>query len=208
MSLTGADIIASQLPFCHIAITTTLIPAALLGTLDFPAQLSGARTAFYPMLAYWLLSLVTVGRGWCSWVCFYGGIEDGLSALPRSARLDLRGKGASMRRFNFAVLGFVALAGLGSLAPVYCEWLCPFKLVTEYSDPSDLRIVPGPHRLRRPLPRPRGGPAPPLEEADAMLHPVPVRSHAVPPRPDLSLPRRHRLGRLHILRSLRTRRAR
>lgn len=139
MSLTGADIIASQLPFCHIAITTTLIPAALLGTLDFPAQLSGARAAFYPMLSYWLLSLVTVGRGWCSWVCFYGGIEDGLSALPHKARLNLGGKGPSMRRLNFAVLGFVALAALGTLAPVYCEWLCPFKLVTEYSDPSDLR---------------------------------------------------------------------
>ncbi len=139
MSLTGADIIASQLPFCHIAITTTLIPAALLGTLDYPAQLSGARAAFYPMLAYWLLSLVTVGRGWCSWVCFYGGIEDGLSALPRKPRLNLGGKGSSMRRLNFAVLAFVVLAGLGSLVPVYCEWLCPFKLVTEYSDPSDLR---------------------------------------------------------------------
>ena len=33
---------ADQVPFCHIAITTSLVPAALLHTLDFPAQLRGS----------------------------------------------------------------------------------------------------------------------------------------------------------------------
>jgi ferredoxin len=139
MALTGAEVIASQVPFCHIAIATSILPAALFRTLDFPARLSGARSAFYPMLAYWLLSLVTVGRGWCSWVCFYGGIEDGLSSLPRKARLELGGRGPSLRRLNFALLAFVALAGLATLVPVYCDWLCPFKAVTEYSEPSTAR---------------------------------------------------------------------
>jgi ferredoxin-type protein NapH len=139
MAVTGAEVIASQLPFCHIALTTALLPAALLRSLDFPAQLTGARAAFYPMLAYWLFSLATLGRGWCSWVCFYGGLEDGLSSLPRRARLDIGAFGPRLRRVNKAVLAFVALAALGSLAPVYCEWLCPFKLVTEYSDPASLR---------------------------------------------------------------------
>jgi polyferredoxin len=139
MALTGAEIAASQLPFCHIALTTSLLPAAFFRTLDFPSQLIGTRASFYPMLTYWLLSLVTVGRGWCSWVCFYGGIEDGLSALPRRARLDLGNRGPGFRRINAAVLAFVALAGLGTLVPVYCDWLCPFKLVTEYAEPATLR---------------------------------------------------------------------
>jgi ferredoxin-type protein NapH len=139
MALSGSEIAAAQVPFCHIAITTSLLPAALFRTLDFPAQLSGARAAFYPMLVYWLLSLVTVGRGWCAWVCFYGGVEDGLSSLPKKARLDLAGKGAAFRRFNYAVLAFVALAGVATLVPVYCDWLCPFKLVTEYVDPVSAR---------------------------------------------------------------------
>ncbi len=138
MAVTGADIAAAQVPFCHIAITTSLLPAALLRTLDFPARLTGARTAFYPMLAYWLLSVVTLGRGWCSWVCFYGGLEDGLAALPKRPRVSTGGMGPSFRRVNRAVLAFVALAGLGTLIPVYCTWLCPFKLVTEYSAPVDL----------------------------------------------------------------------
>jgi polyferredoxin len=139
MAFTSADVLASQIPFCHIAITTSILPAALMRTLDFPAQLTGSRAAFYPMLAYWLLSLVTVGRGWCSWVCFYGGIEDGISALPRKARLNLGKSGETMRRLNYSILAFAALAGIGTLVPVYCEWLCPFKLVTEYAEPSDLR---------------------------------------------------------------------
>lgn len=139
MAVSGAEVIASQVPFCHIAITTSILPAALFQTLDFPAQLAGSRASFYPMLLYWLLSLVTVGRGWCGWVCFYGGIEDGISALPRKVRLDLGKSGPSLKRINYAVLAFVALASLGTLIPVYCDWLCPFKLVTEYSDPVDAR---------------------------------------------------------------------
>jgi polyferredoxin len=139
MAVSGAEVIASQVPFCHIAITTSILPAALFKTLDFPAQLAGSRASFYPMLLYWLLSLVTVGRGWCGWACFYGGIEDGISALPRKIRLDLGKSGPALRRINYAVLAFVAFASLGTLVPVYCDWLCPFKLVTEYSDPVDAR---------------------------------------------------------------------
>jgi len=139
MVLTAAEIAASQVPFCHIAITTSLVPAALLHTLDFPAQLSGIRAAFYPMLGYWLLSLVTIGRGWCSWVCFYGGLEDGISGIPRRARMDIGASGPTLRRVNKAILGFVALAGMATLVPVYCDWLCPFKLVTEYYEPSSIR---------------------------------------------------------------------
>jgi ferredoxin-type protein NapH len=139
MAVTGAETIANQVPFCHIALTTSLLPNALLRTLNFSAQLTGARAAFYPMLAYWLLSLVTLGRGWCSWVCFYGGLEDGISSIPHRARFDIGGSGARIRRANRAVLAFVAMAALGTLAPVYCDWLCPFKLVTEYAAPVDLR---------------------------------------------------------------------
>ena len=139
MVLTASEIASSQVPFCHIAITTSLVPAALLRTLDFPAQLSGIRAAFYPMLGYWLLSLVTIGRGWCSWVCFYGGLEDGISGLPRRARVDIGSSGPTLRRVNKAILGFVVLAGMATLVPVYCDWLCPFKLVTEYYEPSSIR---------------------------------------------------------------------
>jgi len=139
MVLTAAEIAASQVPFCHIAITTSIVPAALLHTLDFPAQLSGIRAAFYPMLGYWLLSLATIGRGWCSWVCFYGGLEDGISGLPRRARMDIGASGPTLRRVNKAILGFVVLAGMATLVPVYCDWLCPFKLVTEYYEPSSIR---------------------------------------------------------------------
>lgn len=139
MAVSGSEVAASQVPFCHIALSTSLLPAALLRTLDFPAQLSGTRAAFYPMLLYWLLSLVTVGRGWCGWVCFYGGIEDGVSSLAKKPRLDLSGRGPSLRRINYAMLAFVSLAALATVVPVYCDWLCPFKLVTEYSDPVDAR---------------------------------------------------------------------
>jgi polyferredoxin len=84
------------------------------------------------MLAIWLVASLTLGRGWCAWVCFYGGWDDLFSRARKRALISLEGKEASVRRFSYAMLAFVALASLASLSAVYCVWLCPFKLVTEY----------------------------------------------------------------------------
>jgi ferredoxin-type protein NapH len=37
-----------------------------------------------------------------------------------------------VRYFGFVMLAFVALASLPTLTAVYCEWLCPFRMITEF----------------------------------------------------------------------------
>ena len=42
-------------------------------------------------------------------------------------------KNKELREFHFGFLFFIILASLCELACIYCEWFCPFKLVTEFS---------------------------------------------------------------------------
>jgi polyferredoxin len=74
-----------------------------------------------------------LGRGWCSWVCFYGGWEEGFSHLAKKPRIKLLPKNKELRELHFGFFFFIVLASLCQMACIYCEWFCPFKLVTEYS---------------------------------------------------------------------------
>jgi polyferredoxin len=71
-----------------------------------------------------------MGRGWCSWGCFYGGLDEGFSRIlkkPVIKRIDRR-----WIYLPFAVLLVIVLTSALTLSPTYCDWLCPFKAVTEF----------------------------------------------------------------------------
>ena len=133
MAITTSAMSNSELPFCHIAIPQVLIPLLITKSIIFPARITGHYAAVASMFLIWLICTITIGRGWCSWVCFYGGWEDGFSRIGKKRRINLLPKNKEIREFSFAFLFFIALASLCELACVYCEWFCPFKLVTEYS---------------------------------------------------------------------------
>lgn len=137
MFLTDKDVFLNETPFCHIVLPMTVIPYLLKGVLIFPARLTGHYAAMYSMLVIWLAATLTIGRGWCSWACFYGGWDEGAAALPRTARLRIVDKDKKIRYFNFAILGFVVLGALATFTAVYCTWLCPFKMITEYAEVKD-----------------------------------------------------------------------
>ncbi len=139
MSVGEIDAFQNALPFCHIVIPQAILPYLLRGgMLIFPARLTNSFASVYSMIAIWLIATLTVGRGWCSWVCFYGGWDDAASRVSRRARLPLKDEGKRIRYFSFAVLAFIALAGLATLTSVYCDWLCPFKIITEYGEITDM----------------------------------------------------------------------
>ena len=121
-----------QVPMCHIVFPFTAIPLALTKTLAFPARISGNITAFISLFMIWIIASLTIGRGWCSWVCFYGGWEDGFSRLSKKPRIKLLSRNKDIRSFQFGFFFFAILASLGLMASVYCEWFCPFKMVTEF----------------------------------------------------------------------------
>jgi len=135
MMLGAGEILNTETPYCHIVTSVVLLPWLVTGKIVFPA----GTGAIASMLIMWGLATLVIGRGWCSWACFYGGWDDGMSRLARKPRLKIGPANKKIRYFGFAVLAFVALASLGTLVSVYCDWLCPFKLVTEFGAVDSLR---------------------------------------------------------------------
>lgn len=133
MAITTQALSNSELPFCHIAIPQVLLPLLVTKNIIFPARIAGHYAAVSSMILIWLVCTLILGRGWCSWVCFYGGWEEGFSHAAKKQRLKLLPKNKELREFHFGFLFFVILASLCELACIYCEWFCPFKLVTEFS---------------------------------------------------------------------------
>jgi ferredoxin-type protein NapH len=139
MQLGLAQIATAETPFCHIVIPIAAIPYALTGKLIFPARLMGHFASVYAMLAIWATATLTIGRGWCSWVCFFGGWDSCAASLRKRPLLSLASPDERWRSFSYAMLAFVVLASLSAMVSVYCAWFCPFKLVTEFSAIHNLR---------------------------------------------------------------------
>lgn len=133
MAITEASMGNSELPFCHIAIPQVLLPLVITKGIIFPAQISGHYASVASMLLIWLVCTIVLGRGWCSWVCFYGGWEEGFSHVGKKRKINLLPKNKEFREFSFGFLAFIVLVSLCELACAYCDWFCPFKLVTEFS---------------------------------------------------------------------------
>ncbi len=134
MGIPIEEMIAGRTPFCFLPIPLLILPAALTRTLVFPGSIlprggmSGGGMA--AMAGLWLAVTLVVGKGWCSYACFFGGIEEGMAALPKKAKwkkLDPR-----YRLLPWAVLLAMVLLSLALFEPAYCIWLCPFKAVSEY----------------------------------------------------------------------------
>jgi polyferredoxin len=131
LALTDEDMIGGKTPFCHLVIPSIIIPALFTRTIIFPGSLMTGFASIASMLVLWAGSTLALGRGWCSWLCFYGGLDEGFSRIlkkPLIKKIDRR-----WTYLPFAVLLAVVLVSAVTLSPAYCEWLCPFKAVTEYA---------------------------------------------------------------------------
>lgn len=130
ISISGADLLECKIPFCHLVIPMMIIPAALTKSIIFPGSILDGFANISSMVVLWFLATLALGRGFCSWGCFYGGWDDGFSRI---------GEKPIIKKINdiwkwmpFAVLLLVAITAALTLSPTYCDWICPFKTVTEY----------------------------------------------------------------------------
>ena len=134
MGIPIEEMIAGRTPFCFMPIPLFILPAALTRTVVFPGSIvpgggmSGHGIA--EMVGLWLGITLVVGKGWCSYACFFGGIEEGMAAIPK--RPKIRKLDPSWRYGPWAVLLAMVLLSLALFEPAYCNWLCPFKAVSEY----------------------------------------------------------------------------
>ncbi len=120
--------INGETPFCHMVIPMIIIPAALTKTIIFPGSLLTGFASIASMIVIWLGASLAFGRGFCSWACFYGGLDEGCSSLCKKPKLKIDKKWTYL---SFAILISIILLSAATLSPVYCDWLCPFKAVTE-----------------------------------------------------------------------------
>ncbi len=138
MALTRANMIEGATPFCHIVIPMTLIPAALTRTIIFPGTIVGTFASIASMFVLWIGASLALGRGFCAWVCFFGGFDDGFSRVLKKPVIT-RMSGA-WSYLPFAVLLAVVLTAAIWLTPTYCSWLCPFKTVTEFEAITSIKV--------------------------------------------------------------------
>ena len=139
MAVTDANMVEGLVPFCHIGIPMTLIPAALTKTIIFPGTIIGPRASVAGMFVLWIGASLALGRGFCGWFCFFGGLEDGTSRLFKKARIPK--VNPKWRYLPFAVLFLIALMSSLTFSPFYCKWLCPFKTVTEYVEITSIKTA-------------------------------------------------------------------
>jgi polyferredoxin len=142
MSIPIEHMVSGDTPFCYMVIPMLIVPAALTQTLVFPGSILPTPSnphSIAAMIGLWLAMTLVLGKGWCAYGCFFGGIEEGFAAIPKRARL--RKLNDRYRLIPWAVLLTIVLLSAAIFEPVYCMWLCPFKAVTEFPAVRDVETA-------------------------------------------------------------------
>jgi polyferredoxin len=130
MSFSQADILECKIPFCHLVIPMMILPAIFTKSIIFPGSIIGGFADISSMVVLWAVATIVLGRGFCSWGCFYGGWDDGFSRIRK--RPAIKKISSLWKWMPFAVLIMVSLTAALAMLPTYCSWICPFKAVTEF----------------------------------------------------------------------------
>ncbi len=139
MYLTRAARASLETPFCQRAFLQSLLPMIFSKDVIFPARMTGYGATVTGVAAFWFLTTFTIGRGFCSWVCFFGGLDEGFSKLGGKKKRWNLDKFKYLRYFPFAVLIFSVLTALLTYEPFYCKWICAFKTTTEFAQIVDMK---------------------------------------------------------------------
>jgi len=123
---------AAKARFCPMTMGMVILPAVLKGVVIFPGAIVEGIGWFF----LWIGASLVIGRGWCSWGCIFGGWDEFFSRLrkkPVVKHVDRK-----WRFLPFAILLAIVLLSAITFHPIYCEWLCPFKVVSEFEAPTSL----------------------------------------------------------------------
>jgi len=142
MALTDEIIKNKETPFCPVAIPQLILPALIKGKLIFPSKLIGSTYGgIVPVVLLWIVSVFTLGRGFCSYGCFYGGIDEGFSNILKKP-LHVLKRNKYLVLLPISILLVSVFWSFLTLEPEYCKWLCPLKTVTEYVEVTSItRLV-------------------------------------------------------------------
>ena len=124
-------------PYCHIAMASSFFNYIYQQYLAF---MSGNWQAWGVLsLAFlWLFITIVIGRAWCSWTCFYGGIDELFSSLLPKKILSINKVASKFRNFPMVLLVVFLIVSFSAMLPVFCQWLCPFKVTFSFMDNNPL----------------------------------------------------------------------
>jgi polyferredoxin len=134
MSIPIERMVSGDTPFCFMVTPALILPAAFARTVIFPGSILPSATnphSIAAMIGLWFALTLVMGKAWCSYACFFGGIEEGFAGIAKRAKI--RKLDPRLRLVPWAILLFVVLLSAALFEPVYCRWLCPFKTVTEFN---------------------------------------------------------------------------
>ncbi|MCB4755805.1 MAG: 4Fe-4S binding protein [Elusimicrobia bacterium] len=125
-----------EVPYCHIAIVSSVLNYAYQ---QYLALQSGHWRMWGPLsLGFlWVLVTLAIGQGFCSWGCFYGGLDEGFSRIIKRPLLKTPRWLGKIRDLPAALLIFMMLISLGTMLPIFCLWVCPLKITTAFLDGSN-----------------------------------------------------------------------
>jgi len=112
-------------PYCHLGLAGNFIHTGWNQWLAVAGGTWGAYGAL-SLGVLWLLVVFACGGAFCSWACFFGGVDDTLSSLSRP--LFRIPNASRIRVFQLALLLVVAWVSFVHVEPEFCRLLCPFKL--------------------------------------------------------------------------------
>lgn len=128
--LTDEIIAGGDVAICPITIPFVVPALVIRGEMIFPASVQ----ALIGIGLFWLGFALLFGRGWCSWLCFFGGVDQACATVAKRPRLEMKGLSRAWRLFPYAFLLFLIIVAVSTLRPLYCEWLCPLRIA--YDPPA------------------------------------------------------------------------
>ena len=134
MSISLEQMILGNTPFCHLALPMMALPGILSKTIIFPGSILPKPEnphAFGAMLALWVRSYPDFGSGLVQLGLLFRGNRRRVCRLSAESRCYRRSIAAGPS-FPGPCLVLIIVGTAISLSPFYCEWLCPFKTVTEF----------------------------------------------------------------------------
>lgn len=124
----------SFLPYCHIGMAGNMLHIfynEFLSVSNFTFAKYGALS----IGILWIFVILINGGGFCSYVCFFGGIDDSLSRILKKTLIKLP-LSVKIREFQLAVLIFFVFISFLYSRSIFCQWVCPLKLWDSIINPN------------------------------------------------------------------------
>lgn len=125
-----------EVPLCHIALASNFF-ITFFDQLKTIFLYGWDKWGFYTAGIVYIFSTLSIGQGFCSWACFYGGIDEGVSKILRKQVFKVKQIPSKLRDFPLGFWIFLIFSSLVLLEPIFCLWFCPLKMTTAILNNGD-----------------------------------------------------------------------